>query len=129
MRALRFAPFVTAAVLALAGCQDPDVGQPCDVGVNTSTLAGVLLETGKTECDGLVCMAVPDSQRGTQLKSSQFCSKTCVATNECSQDETGLVCRNVVLDDAFINKLDPAVRNRYLPGNTAITSYCAPPLR
>jgi hypothetical protein len=122
---------VTTTLLALAGCQGPDVGQSCTFGipgVNTATLAGVLLETGKTECDGLVCMATPSSQGGAQLKSNPFCSKLCVADNECSTGDTGLVCRSVVLDSDFINRLDPSVRDRYLPGNLQFTSYCAPPL-
>ncbi len=130
MRVSRLAPFVSAALLALAGCQDPDVGQPCtfDIqGISPTTIGVDFLETGKTECENLVCMVSPTPPAGSKVKSNPYCSKVCVSNADCSQDETGLECRKVVLDETFLNALDPATKQRYLPGNT-FTNYCAPPL-
>src|SRR5919202_4804335 len=124
MRVARPAPIVVATLVALAGCQGPDVGQKCTLtftlaGVNPSAKAGEpdapkadYLETGPlTDCEALVCMVSPPS---TKLKNNPYCSKPCVSNGDCSQSETGLVCRPVVLDPTFLNALDPQTRDTYL---------------
>lgn len=116
--------------VALGGCQDPDVGQKCSFDGNLATLtAGDVpadyLETGITSCDSLVCIKSPKPP--SQVKNNPYCSKVCVSNADCSQSDTGLVCRQVVLDPTFINSLDPAVRQKYL-GDTQFAFYCAAPL-
>ena len=138
MRVDRLAPFIVAALVALTACQGPDVGQKCALtfplaGVNPSAKAGDAdapkadyLETGPlTDCEALVCMVSPPS---TKLKNNPYCSKPCVSNGDCSQSETGLQCRQVVLDPAFINALDPKARETYL-GQFAFSNYCAAPLQ
>jgi hypothetical protein len=114
----------------LGGCQDPDVGQGCsfDVpGVAPGTLTADVLETGKTECENLVCIRSPDPPLGTAVKSNPYCSKPCVSDSQCSKDETGLVCRAVVLDPDFLASLSEETRRKYL-GDVQFSNYCAAPL-
>jgi hypothetical protein len=116
-------------LLALLGCQDPDVGQSCsfDLSPVPQTITADYLETGKTECENLVCILSPAAPTGSKVKNNPYCSKACVSNSDCSESDTGLVCRSVVLDPDFINKLDPAVRAKYL-GDITLSNYCAPPL-
>jgi hypothetical protein len=129
MRVARLAAPAVAALLALGGCQDPDVGQKCTFylkGVDPAAAAADYLETGPlTECETLVCILSPPTAK---LKNNPYCSKPCVSHEDCAQDETGLICRSVVLDPAFINSLDPQTRDKYL-GQFAFSKYCAPPLQ
>jgi hypothetical protein len=115
-------------LFVLLGCQDPDVGQKCsiDLAVPQPVVADYL-ETGKTECENLVCILSPPPPAGSKVKENEYCSKVCVSNSDCSESETGLVCRPVVLNPEFINSLDPTVRQRYLGDNT-LSNYCAPPL-
>jgi hypothetical protein len=117
-------PLVVALALGmLAGCQDPDVGQTCSFEgavFSDGSIAGEYLETGKTECENLVCI------RSTQ-RPEPYCSKPCVSDSDCSRGETGLVCRAVVLDPAFLASLPEDVRSKYL-GDVQFSSYCAVPL-
>jgi hypothetical protein len=55
-----------------------------------------------------------------------YCSKPCVSDQDCFKSETGLICRQLVLDEEFINSLPPDVRETYLAGVT-FSSYCAVP--
>ena len=128
-----------AAILALlgAGCQPPDVGQRCAIAWGTGTtaptpdtIAGDYLETGNVGCDNLVCIMSPstpgspyDTCAGTQCG---YCSKPCVSNQDCYSSQTGLVCRQMVLDPAFIASLDPATRAQYL-ADIQFSSYCAVP--
>jgi hypothetical protein len=129
MRVARPVHVIAAGLLALAGCQDPDVGQRCTftlAGVDPAAAAADYLETGPlTECETLVCIVSPPTSR---LKNNPYCSKPCVSNAECSQDQTGLVCRAVVLDPTFINSLDQQTRDKYL-GQFAFSNYCAAPLQ
>jgi hypothetical protein len=110
----------TLLVGMLGACQDPDVGQSCSIDVPEGPVAADYLETGKTECENLVCIRSP--QRATP-----YCSKPCVANDDCSTGETGLVCRTVVLDPEFLAQLPEEVRRRYL-GDVQFSSFCAAPL-
>lgn len=131
MNARRLAAFASGVILVLAGCQAPDVGQPCTFdlpGVIPETASADYLETGvTTDCETLVCMVSPPGPATSKVK-SPYCTKPCVSNADCSQSETGLVCRAVVLDPNFINSLDPATREKYL-GNNAFSNYCAAPLQ
>ena len=113
----------------LPGCQDPDVGQSCsfDVVVPGGVLTADYLETGKTECENLVCIRSPDPAPGSRVANNPYCSKPCVSDSDCSKDETGLVCRTVVLDPGFLAGLPDEVRRKYL-GDVQFSSYCAAPL-
>jgi hypothetical protein len=128
---MRLSPAAIAlGALVLAGCQDPDVGGICvfDLpGVDQGAVTADFLETGKTECDNLVCIKSPPLPAGSRVKNNPYCSKPCVATNDCSPSDTGLECRDVVLDEAFINGLPPEVRAKYLP-QILNAKYCAAPL-
>ena len=135
------------AALALAACkQDPDVGQPCGMtlvdaagspidvpagqeGEYCSAVAADYFRTGATECDNLVCLrsatglCASDPQK---VQVRRYCSKPCVSDDDCFRSQTGLVCRSVVLDAAFLASLTPEVRQRYL-GDVQSSNYCAPP--
>lgn len=117
-------PLLAALALGmLAGCQDPDVGQTCSFdapALTEGSITGDYLETGKTECENLVCIRSPQ-------RPSPYCSKPCVSDSDCSKDETGLVCRAVVLDPGFIAQLPEDVRRKYL-GDVQFSNYCAAPL-
>jgi hypothetical protein len=126
----RAAAIVTTAILALTGCQGPDVGGRCTFqGVNPDQAQADFLETGPvTDCDTLVCMVSPAQTRAG--KPNPYCSKPCVSNGDCFQSETGLVCRTVVFDPAFINQLEqqnPQLLQQYL-GDIRASSYCAAPL-
>jgi hypothetical protein len=130
---------LATALAALSGCQSPNVGNPCTLtwGTNESTPApnpvqlyksGQIVdyfETGNLACEDLVCIvsAVPAS---SQYSSGGYCSKPCVSDQDCYKSDTGLVCRQVILDPAFVSQLDPAVQQRYL-ADVQFSSYCAVP--
>ena len=103
------------------------MGQDCtvDLDVDRANVTFDYLETGYTPCENLVCILSPDPKSDTKRR--EYCSKACVSNADCSESDTGLVCRPVVFDANFINTLDPAVRQRYL-GDITLSNYCAPPL-
>jgi hypothetical protein len=139
---VRPAPLVALVALLLAGCQSPDVGQRCRLpsttggpaGPTPDTAAGDFLEFGNPGCDNLVCIVSPTtagsryntcSGSGTDAQCG-YCSKPCVSDQDCFKSETGLVCRQMVLDPAFIAGLDDATRTKYL-ADIQFSSYCAVP--
>jgi hypothetical protein len=140
MRAATSALALTLAGTLLAGCQSPDVGQRCELLWNTAagapppptptTIASDYFETGNAGCDNLVCIVSPQKagERYAACAGPQcgYCSKPCVSDKDCFKSETGLVCRQVVLDPAFIASLPAEVRSRYL-GDIPFSSYCAVP--
>jgi hypothetical protein len=142
MHPARLAPAVALAALLVAGCQSPDVGQRCRlpsrgtgvVGPTPETAAGDFLEFGNVGCDNLVCIvspATPGSEYATCSspgvdQQCGYCSKPCVSDQDCFKSETGLVCRQMVLDPAFIAGLDEATRAAYL-ADIQFSSYCAVP--
>jgi len=137
---------VTACAALSAGCQPPDVGARCEIQWNRSgpvpapepsTIPGDFLETGNLACDSLVCIVSPatsgkySSCAGTQCG---YCSKPCVSDAECFKSETGLVCRQMVLDPEFIRQLEEQdaangthLADQYL-GDARYSRYCAVPL-
>jgi hypothetical protein len=139
---------VTAAIVA--GCQPPDVGERCDVQWNRSpsnpieapepaTVPGDYLETGNLACDSLVCIVSPapsgeySSCAGDHTQCG-YCSKPCVSDAECFKSETGLVCRQIVLDPEFILLLEQQdeangtnIAGQFL-GDARYSRYCAAPL-
>jgi hypothetical protein len=132
-------PALAALVLALAACQDPDVGQPCKITWGTGETAppppdpvtlfktggSDWFESGNTQCENLVCIVSP-APPGSQYSGGGYCSKPCVSNQDCFESETGLVCRQLVLDPAFLKELDtfdPALRQKYL-GDIQFSSYC-----
>ena len=116
----RLAPALAALALA-AGCQSPDVGQRCDFQGSAATgpVAADFMESGNAGCANLVCLRSPGRDGG-------YCSKACVSDRDCFSGETGLVCRQVVLDPDFLASLPPDVRQKYL-GDIQFSSYCAVP--
>ncbi len=130
--------------LLAAGCQAPDVGQPCnfDLLSASSTISADFLETGKTECENLVCIVSPAPsasadpkkyplctfQNGS-FKCPAYCSKACASDSQCFTGDTGLVCRSVLIDPDQIAKLPPdqqAAYAKYL-GDMQFSKYCALP--
>jgi len=122
---------VALALAALAGCQAPDVGSHCDFSQPLpATLAGDYLESGNTECDNLICIASSAPLAG-KAKNNPYCSKPCVGDADCSPSDTGLTCRAVVLDEAFLATLPDSVKTTYLGGSSgagSFSKYCAVPL-
>jgi hypothetical protein len=132
-------PALLAAALALTACQDPDVGQPCKITWGTGETATAppdpvtlfktggsdWFESGNTQCENLVCIVSPEPP-GSRYSGGGYCSKPCVSDQDCFQSETGLVCRQLVLDPAFLKELDtfdPSLRQKYL-GDIQFSSYC-----
>jgi hypothetical protein len=133
---------VAAALAGLAGCQKPDVGQPCSIEWGTApdapprpdpvtlfeTGGADYFESGNVACENLVCIVSP-SPAGSRYAGGGYCSKPCVSNQDCFQDETGLVCRQMVLDPVFLAELerrDPALKAKYL-GEVQFSNYCAVP--
>ncbi len=114
------------AALALAACQEPDVGQPCDLdvanidypvagkeGVACSADSADYFRSGASECDNLICIR---SDTGAACSDSgapptfthdirKYCSKPCVSDKDCFTSKTGLVCRAIVLDSGYLTYL------------------------
>ena len=134
MRAARSLPAL--ALAALAACQSPDVGQRCDIGLdpavyNPIAIPSEIFQTFNPVCDNLVCLMSPltAGERYADCAGGSlcgYCSKPCVSDQDCFKSETGLVCRQIVLDEAFIASLPPDVQASYLAGVT-FSSYCAVP--
>lgn len=134
---LALAPLLLLAV----ACQDPDVGNPCTLtwGQDATTPppkpvdlpadGGDYFESGNFACEGLVCIVSP-AAAGTRYGCTElgcgYCSKPCVSNDDCYESDTGLVCRQMVLDPAFLAQLDEATRQRYL-SDVQYSSYCAVP--
>lgn len=146
MRLERVAALVAALAALSVGCQSPDVGTRCDVqwsatsplpAPDPATIPGDYLETGNPACPRLVCIVSPSTpasgEYGACASSGAqcgYCSKPCVSDSECYKDETGLVCRQIVLDPDFIAELEatnPLLAERYL-GDARYSRYCAVPL-
>lgn len=115
------------AALGLAACQDPDVGQPCDLDVYAgsppqnidyylapgsacSADAADYFRSGVPDCDNLICIR---SYTGGACGSTsapptftydirKYCSKPCVSDDDCFTSETGLVCRPIVLSSGYL---------------------------
>lgn len=130
-------------ILALGACQQPDVGQPCNITWGNTDQGAPpppnpvslfqsggsdWFESGNTECENLVCIVSPAAP-GSRYASGGYCSKPCVSDQDCYESRTGLVCRQMVLDPAFIAELqqfDAALAQKYL-GDVQFSSYCAVP--
>ena len=134
MRTARILPVVALAAL-LAGCQSPDVGQRCRLprdpqaadAPTPATISGDYLETGNPACDNLVCVMSPSTPGGRYNDcpggECGYCSKPCVSDQDCFRSDTGLACRQLVLDPAFLASLTPETRQKYL-GDIQFSSYC-----
>jgi hypothetical protein len=134
---------LAVALLALAACQKPDVGQPCTVAWGDTWVSDPLMppppdpvqlhasggadyfESGNLTCENLVCIVSP-APSGSRYSSGGYCSKSCVSNQDCFESETGLVCRQMVLDPVFLAQLSPELRDRYAPEFQA-SSFCAAP--
>jgi hypothetical protein len=131
---------VAASLLAAAGCSKPDVGQPCQISWGTSEIAppdpvalfngngSDYFESGNLSCENLICIVSP-APAGSRYSSGGYCSKPCVSDQDCFKSDTGLVCRQMILDPTFLAELErtnPALKELYL-GDVAYSSYCAVP--
>jgi hypothetical protein len=118
---------VALALLAglLAGCQGPDVGQECSFNnaIDRTPVPADYAATGVTSCDNLVCIKSPS-------RTSGYCSKPCAGNADCSQSETGLVCRALTFDQNFFAD-HPELQAQYQPflGALGLSKYCATPLQ
>jgi hypothetical protein len=114
--------------LLVAGCQDPDVGQSCALAFGSGDATADYLELGNTECENLVCIATPGAP--SNVKHNPYCSKPCVSNSDCSESDTGLVCRSVVVDPNFVRSLTPEQQQKYQEflGAIEFSNYCAAPL-
>jgi hypothetical protein len=133
------------AALLLAACQSADVGQECrmtlenadgtpiDVLVGDATCSSNradFFRSGAIECDNLICLrsatgACAGGGTADPLQVRSYCSKACVSDADCFSDETGLVCRPVLLDPSFVATL-PDGGAPWLPAALG-SSYCATP--
>jgi hypothetical protein len=136
------APRARVAALALlallAGCQSADVGQRCRAPRDPlaqetwspDKVLGDYLESGNPSCDNLVCIVSPAVAGGRYNDcpggECGYCSKPCVSDQDCFRSDTGLACRQMVLDPAFLRSLPEAVRVKYL-ADIQFSSYCAVP--
>jgi hypothetical protein len=128
------------AVLAVA-CQSVDIGQPCNMlpagaslVVNECTVEGDLLTNSEDCAKSTYCIltpAAPGTCNDTYKAFGGKCTKSCISNDECFQKETGMECRQVLLDADFINELEktnPGLLDKYLGMDIRSTSYCALPL-
>ncbi len=135
-RTVTIGTLAALTVAALVACQSPDVGQPCtprvsgvDGGSPESCSNGdraTYFESGPTTaCDNLVCIHSPGEGCTTSVPQTLkgLCSKPCISDADCFKDETGMVCRTVVLDPSFLATLPPDVQSRYL-GEINQSSFC-----
>ncbi len=132
---------------AATGCkQGADVGQPCTMSILDASGNAVDVRSGPpgqycsevtadyfrpfaVECDNLVCIRSATGLCASDPRMVQvrhYCSKPCVSDDDCFRSQTGLVCRNIVLDAAFLASLTPEERQRYL-GDVQSSNYCATP--
>src|SRR5512142_1759541 len=119
------------SLLALPGCDKPDVGSRCTLGWNPNwqidgtappptptTAQGDYFESGNTDCDDLICIVSPADATSRYGSCSGdacgYCSKPCVSDRDCYSSSTDLFCGQVVLDPLFIASLDAQTRARYL---------------
>jgi hypothetical protein len=118
------------AALALAACQEPDVGQPCDLeivagsppaaidfrvdaGVFCSADEADYFRSGAFECDNLICIRSATAAACTDagapptfpLDVRKYCSKPCVSDGDCKNDRIHLVCRPIVLSSGYLTYL------------------------
>jgi hypothetical protein len=129
---------LTLALLAVSACQRPDVGARCtmqwgsgsDAPPSPGTVSADFLETGNSFCDDQICIVspAPTSSRYGACSGTAcgYCSKPCVSNADCYKSETGLVCRQMVLDPAFVATLDEETKQKYL-ADIRFSSYCAVP--
>ena len=131
-----------APLLALSACQKPDVGQPCAIAwgatwesdplmpppPSATTTPADYFESGNLTCENLVCIVSPAAAGSEYDRGAAggYCSKSCVSNQDCFESETGLVCRQMVLDPVFLAQLSPELRDRYAPEFQA-SSFCAVP--
>src|SRR5512140_1214850 len=133
-----FAPklaFVLLPLLLLSSaCDKPDVGQRCHFPWNAlespptpGTVTADYFEAGGVECENLVCIVskapstskyftCPGDNPNTPINDGAcgYCSKPCVSDGDCYKSETGLVCRQILLDPVFIASLSDEDK-KYLP--------------
>jgi hypothetical protein len=138
-----FTAIALLTLLALPGCDKPDVGARCQLSWNPNweqdgtpppptpaTAQGDFFESGNLACDDLVCIVspAPASSRygGCSGDACGYCSKPCVSDRDCYSGDTGLLCLQVVLDPEFIALLDEETRQRYLSDIT-FSNYCVVP--
>jgi hypothetical protein len=127
-----------ASLAVAAACQDPDVGQRCDIAwgevestpppdpVRLFQEGGAdYFQSGNVTCENLVCIVSPAAP-GSRYSQGGYCSKPCVSNSDCFQDETGLECRQMVLDPVFLAQLTPELRERYVP-EFQTSSFCGVP--
>lgn len=110
---------------ALVACQSPDVGQPCAFNNSIDSIDPVpadYVATGVPVCENLVCIKSPQRQ-------GAYCSKPCVSNSDCFQSDTGLVCRQLTLDQNAFATLPADVQSTYAAalGTIGLSSYCATP--
>jgi hypothetical protein len=122
---MRLPIVASLALLAgvLGGCQGPDVGQDCKFGnaIDTSPVPADYAASGITSCDYLVCIKSPS-------RASGYCSKPCASNADCSQSETGLVCRALTFDQNFF-AAHPELQAQFQPylASFGLSKYCAAP--
>ena len=121
---------VAAAFAALAGCTSDDVGTPCSLALVTvactasTDTVDYFESSAASTCDNLVCVHAAGTGCTSAGKVAGVCSKPCVADSDCGN---GTVCRQLVLDPAFINGIAPGdPRYPYL-GNIQSSNFCAAP--
>jgi hypothetical protein len=131
--------FYLLPLLVLVACDKPDVGQRCVFSWNSAgptppptptTVSADYFETGNVGCENLVCIVSkvedPESKYGScRGDACGYCSKPCVSDDDCYKSETGLACRQIILDPVFIAGLTEEAK-KYLP-DTESSWYCVVP--
>ncbi len=130
-------------VLAGAGCgPSNDLGSTCQLTAPTkdantgkvtnqpykvpANATSDYISTGGTDCEDFTCIDTAGDSTGA------YCSRRCIDNASCQggPDKT-LVCRTLVLDDAFINELRQSLGDqafKQLFGDIQTAKYCAHPL-
>lgn len=129
-------------LLAGAGCVQNDLGSKCTLeepvlDPNTNKVvyqpipkssmnpADDYITTGGTDCEDFTCIDTAGDNQGA------YCSRRCIDNASCQGGvDKNLVCRTLVLDDAFINELRQQLGDKafqQLFGDIQTAKYCAHP--
>lgn len=75
------------------GCDDKQIGRPCDVNVDAGTSAGsgthvTVISSPVLQCPSRICMLPADEESATSMGDGAFCTDTCSTDDDCADGQT-----------------------------------------
>lgn len=135
-------PAFLVAALALAGCGGNDLGKACELIQPTANGSEPLdpaqmnpsldyISTGGADCEDFTCVDTAGDTTSDGVAVNGYCSRRCIEDAQCTGgQDTNLVCRELNLDDDFINTLRERLgeeKFRQLFGDITVARFCAHP--